>query len=265
MARLFPAILAGVGGYALLKAAQQQTGNNEAQIIYVSQGSSSGAGSSGGSIFANFASGVFDALSGEQIFGGGDSLPDIFSGSGSSAGGIDLSGITSGLFGGVAGPEGELLSLIGSVEAPQGYDQVWGGISRSDYPAKPITQMTVAQVLSWQDSIDHKYRSEAAGRYQVMEDTLRGLVRSGDVSSSALFDRSTQDRIAVILMERRGLRDYQSGRISLATFGNNLAKEWASLPVLTGSKRGASYYAGDGLNRAHVSPAQIEATLGRMA
>lgn len=165
--------------------------------------------------------------------------------------------------------ERQLLRVIGNAEAPQGYNQVYGGIRRSDYPSRPITQMTVAEVLAWQDSIDAKYMSEASGRYQIMEDTLRDyLVARGHVKMSDRFDAATQDRCAVVLMERRGLSRFKSGRIGVEEFGKRLAQEWASLPVLKRTRgkkrqveRGQSYYAGDGLNRAHVRPSQIEGIL----
>lgn len=157
---------------------------------------------------------------------------------------------------------GGLLALIGSVEAPKGYDQVYGGISRRDQPPRPLTTMTVDEVLAWQDSIDPRYQSEAAGRYQVLEDTLRGLRDSGQVSGSALFNARTQDHIGNILLERRGLSDFRAGRISQTQFGQNLSQEWASLPALTRDRSGRtatgqSYYAGDGLNRAHVTISRI--------
>lgn len=161
---------------------------------------------------------------------------------------------------------GALLGLIGGVEAPQGYDQVYGGIRASDQPPRPLTTMTVNEVLAWQDSIDARYPSEAAGRYQVLEDTLRGLVRDRKVSGSARFDRATQDQIAVLLMERRGLNDYRSGRISSERFAQKLSQEWASLPAMTVDRKGRratgqSYYAGDGLNKSHVSQSAILAAV----
>lgn len=160
--------------------------------------------------------------------------------------------------GGGGGGLSSLLNLIGGVEAPKGYDQVYGGIRSADQPPKPLTSMTVNEVLAWQDSIDARYPSEAAGRYQVMEDTLRGLVRSGQVSGNARFDKRTQDDIAVKLMKRRGLDDYQTGRISADKFAQKLSQEWASLPAITVDRKGRrasgqSYYAGDGLNRSHVA------------
>ena len=128
--------------------------------------------------------------------------------------------------------------------------------------------MTVGEVLAWQDSIDRKYRSEAAGAWQILEDTLRGLYRSAGVPLTAVFDEETQDRLALELLRRRGLDDFLAGRMSVADFGTSLSKEWASLPVLRNMQgssrsinRGQSYYAGDGLNKAHVLPRDIERVL----
>lgn len=154
-----------------------------------------------------------------------------------------------------------LLAFIRSHEAPKGYDQLWGRIARKHYPPKPITQMTVRQILTWQDSIDPLYQSEASGAYQIMEDTLRALTASGKVSPDQLFDVNTQDDLAVHLMRGRGLDAYVAGHMTAEQFANSLAKEWASLPVVTPVRRtangrswvvpaGASYYSGDGLNHA---------------
>lgn len=59
-----------------------------------------------------------------------------------------------------------------------------------------------------------------------------------------------------------------AGKISRTEFGKRLAQEWASFPVLApvqGAhrklKRGQSYYAGDGVNKALVTPGKVEAVL----
>ncbi len=132
------------------------------------------------------------------------------------------------------------------------YDVVWGKIAAKDQPQKPLSAMTIAEVLAWQDSIDALYRSEAAGRYQIMEDTLRGLYREAGKTGDDLFDEDGQDDLAVALLRRRGLDQFLDGRLSAEDFANNLAKEWASLPMVTGPKKGRSYYDGDGLNKAGV-------------
>lgn len=156
----------------------------------------------------------------------------------------------------ISGGINGLLGLIGGIEAPQGYNQVYGGSKIS--PPRPLTSMTVGEVLDWQDqSVRAGSASSAAGRYQFIRGTLRGLVRQGAVSTSDRFDETTQDRLAVQLMKGRGLEDYQSGRISAEKFGQNLSQEWASLPVVFNDKRGRpangqSYYSGDGLNKSLV-------------
>lgn len=138
-----------------------------------------------------------------------------------------------------------LLDLIGRAEGA-GYDTIVGFVRRSDYPSRPLTSLTVDEVLAWQDSIDAKYDSEASGRYQVMEDTLRGLKASGVVSGNELFSPSTQDKIAIALLKIRGLNRFLDGSITAEQFGDNLSYEWASLPVMTGPRAGSGRYSGQG-------------------
>ncbi len=154
-----------------------------------------------------------------------------------------------------------ILAVIGQAEAPRGYDQYYSGIAAQDAPPRQLTQMTVNEVLAWQNRIDPKYNSEAAGRYQVMEDTLRGLVQGGQISGNARFDGNTQDAIAIALMGQQGLASWQSGQMSDADFADRLARVWAGLPVQKSQRgakrtvsRGQSYYAAVGNNAATVSP-----------
>ena len=159
-----------------------------------------------------------------------------------------------------------LLDLIGGAEADPsaGYDSISHLVKKHRHPSRPITQMTVGEVLDWQESIDPYQNSEAVGRYQIMEDTLRGLVNQGHASLHEPFSPATQDRLAVVLAERRGLNSYRNGSMSLETFGNNLAKEWAGLPVLTGSKAGKSYYDKYNTNSATVDTSSLREALGRI-
>ena len=149
-----------------------------------------------------------------------------------------------------------LLDFIGNKES-KGYDDISGLVSESRYPSKPITQMTIQEILDWQESIDRFQQSEAVGRYQVVEDTLRGYnndrtvgpgsplyIRAG-LSASSLYSPENQDKIAIVLIEGRGLSMFLEGKITREEFGDNLAAEWASLPLITGPNRGRSRYAGD--------------------
>lgn len=160
---------------------------------------------------------------------------------------------------------GPLLDLIGNAEAPQGYAQVYAGSKIA--PPRPITQMTVGQVMAWQQkSKDAGSASTAAGRYQIILPTLESLVSDGTLSIGDTFGPATQDRAARALLDRRGLGAYRQGNLSLASFAQNLSQEWASLPAFTrdaqGRKaQGQSYYAGDGLNRALVSQTAVQSAL----
>lgn len=158
-----------------------------------------------------------------------------------------------------------LLAFIRKPESRGDYDVVWGRIKAQHKPPKNPTEMTIREVLAWQDSIDLLYQSEAAGAYQFMEDTLRDIVTKAGCTLDDRFNEKTQDKLATYLLRRRGLDQYLDGTLSLEDFCNNLAKEWASLPVVTatqGAKRwlkpGQSYYEGDGLNKSHVSVAAFK-------
>lgn len=154
-----------------------------------------------------------------------------------------------------------LLDFISKPESNGDYNIVWGGIKSKDQPPKTLTGMTIREVLAWQDRIDPFYMSEAAGRYQIMEDTLRGLYSKAGLTLDDLYSRENQDRLAIQLIKDRGLKKYQQGQISIEAFANNLAHEWASLPLVTGPNKGRSAYAGDGLNKAHVTVADFLAAI----
>ena len=145
-----------------------------------------------------------------------------------------------------------LLDFIGSIEAPRGYDDYYRGVSSP--PPRPLTQMTIREVLAWQDRIDRYSKSEAAGRFQIIEDTLRALVRKHGIDTTQLFDVAMQNRLAIILLEGRGWNPNSTAYVKMA---NNLAEEWAALPLVSGPNKGLSahHYDKRAKNRAQVSPA----------
>ncbi|MGB1214960.1 MAG: hypothetical protein ACPG4X_16450 [Pikeienuella sp.] len=158
-----------------------------------------------------------------------------------------------------------LLEFIAQPESGGDFNIVWGGIRQHHRP-KQLTTMTIGGVLSWQDSIDHLYRSEAAGKWQILEDTLRGLYRAAGMRLDDLYDEKGQTQLATALLYRRGLSEYLDGTIGTDKFAQSLSKEWASLPCITFDRQGReavgqSYYAGDGLNKAHVSIADFRAAV----
>lgn len=153
-----------------------------------------------------------------------------------------------------------LLALIRKFEGgpgDKGYGTPYGGtrIAKVD-----VSKLTLAQVLDYQTrSLKAGSVSSAMGGYQFLKKTLITTMQQMNLGPHLVWKPALQDRMAIHLMEGRGLSKYLAGKITAEAFCNHLAMEWASLPVVTaikGSKGfvlkpGQSYYAGDGLNRAH--------------
>ena len=161
-----------------------------------------------------------------------------------------------------------LLDFIGSIEAPKGYGTIYG--NNQNKLKKPLTTMTLGEIVDAGPSWTKRFGSSAAGRYQFMRATLQGLAAQfpSDIDGSTVLDEDMQDRLAYALLLRRGFADFSAGRTAMTVFGKALAQEWASFPVLAHCKgsertvrRGQSYYAGDGLNKALVPPDKVESVL----
>ncbi len=148
-----------------------------------------------------------------------------------------------------------LLQLIAKAESNDNYNAYFGNAANS---AVDFTSMTIADVQRWQaDYIRQGSASSAVGRYQIINTTLAGLVQRLGLSPDTKFDRSTQDQLAIALIERRGAESYANQELTPEQFAHNLAKEWAGLPKVIGDKPGDSYYAGDGLNKARVDTGEV--------
>jgi muramidase (phage lysozyme) len=151
-------------------------------------------------------------------------------------------------------------------DRPACYDVVYG--HNQGKLGKRLTAMTLGEVIEQQRFWTKRFGSSAAGAPQFIRTTLQGLAKELSLSGAQRFDGNLQDRLGWHLLKRRGYEDFIAGRITRTAFGNRLAMEWASFPVLAGTKgqkatvkRGQSYYAGDGLNKALVAPARVEAVL----
>lgn len=145
----------------------------------------------------------------------------------------------------------ELLSIIAEGESKGNYNAYFGHAGNTSID---FTSMTVGEVLQWQhDFVAGGQPSSAVGKYQFIRPTLEGLVHEMHIDMNEIFDARLQDKLAIHLLERRGVREYLRGGISREEFAHNLSKEWAALPRVIGANPGASYYDGDGLNKAQVS------------
>lgn len=147
------------------------------------------------------------------------------------------------------------------------YDVIYA--NRQDRLAKPLTSMTYGDIIDAQRRWSKNHGSSAAGAYQFMRATLIDLAKENpSISGTDLFTPELQDQLGYALLLRRGYELFISGKIDRTEFGKRLAQEWASFPVLAATKgntrdlkRGQSFYAGDGLNKALVSPEKVERIL----
>lgn len=135
---------------------------------------------------------------------------------------------------------------------------------------KPLTEHSLDELVAAQRKWPKNWRvaSGAAGAYQIIRATLSGLIAELKLPGSLKFTPELQDRLGYHLLKRRGYERFDATTMSLKAFGNELAKEWASFPVLTDTKganrdvkRGQSYYAGDGVNKALLDAMDVETTL----
>ncbi|WP_025030383.1 membrane protein [Nitratireductor aquibiodomus] len=152
---------------------------------------------------------------------------------------------------------------------PECYEVIYG--HRQDRLSKPLTRMTVDEVIAAQRAWSRSHGSSAAGAPQFIRKTLIGLKEELGLRGSQILDANLQDRLAYHLLIRRGYHQFVNGEIDRTEFGRRLAGEWASFPVLDATRgahrhvqRGQSYYAGDSLNKALVAPAKVEAVLDKV-
>jgi conjugal transfer mating pair stabilization protein TraG len=146
-------------------------------------------------------------------------------------------------------------------------DLVAGPESRGNYNAwyrdarqskVQLADLTVAEVRTLQGRLVRRNGGSAVGRYQIIDDTLDGLVVRMGLSGDERFTPALQDRMAMHLARDAGLEAWLAGALSDERFAANLARVWAGLP---GNHRNRSVYDGIQGNRATVGWRTVVASL----
>ncbi|MED5699597.1 hypothetical protein [Enterobacter ludwigii] len=179
-------------------------------------------------------------------------------------------------------------NLLGSVESKNdysAYNVTKTGKSVPHYNSN-LTKMTISEVIDAQ----RERNMFATGRFQIIPETLKSAVKALSLDTSKLYDAAMQDQIFeqfLIKLKRPAFINYLEGNGSAEDAIYAWAKEFASagvrkgksispkkepvldangLPVYENGKKkyklvprvaeveGESYYAGDGLNKAHLLP-----------
>jgi muramidase (phage lysozyme) len=160
-------------------------------------------------------------------------------------------------------PAYEIMALIKVTETGRAdataYDVIFG--HNEGKLSKPITAMTVDELMNNQKGFTTSFGSSASGAFQFMRATLGDLKKKLELTGAEIFNPELQDRLGFELLKRRGFQPWLSGKTTTDAFMVGLAREWASFPVPSDMKgahrrvsRGETYYAGDALNRALIAP-----------
>ena len=138
----------------------------------------------------------------------------------------------------------ELLDIIAKGESgAAGYEAmnqggnkqtgIIGSGSSEKIIGKKLTDMTVSEILRrGKLPFGDKERIFAAGRYQIIPDTLQELVNQGVVKPEDKFNEDTQDRLGRALIEQTGALKYATEG-NLVEAQNRLAKVWGAIPSAT--------------------------------
>lgn len=114
--------------------------------------------------------------------------------------------------------------------ADDGHTAIGSANSRNVFPGG-LTSMTVAQVMD----LHNKKQLHAAGRYQIIAKTMRGLMQGRygptGVNLNDRFDAATQDKLAIALVRGRAGKFF-SGTGSLDDAVVGMGNEWIGLQYL---------------------------------
>jgi hypothetical protein len=141
---------------------------------------------------------------------------------------------------------------------------------------KKLTDMTIGEIMdrAAKPSDNAQKRKAdglifAAGKYQIVPKTLKGLIDAGIASRDEKFSPEVQDRLGMELIRQTGaLKMASEGRYDDAQ--NALAKVWAGIPLATDTmnketgrmmKAGQSFWAGPGNKSSAASGKDVRSSL----
>jgi muramidase (phage lysozyme) len=109
---------------------------------------------------------------------------------------------------------------------------------------KPLTEHTISEIMEMQSKVksDRDNSIFAAGKFQIIPETMKYLVKNLDLDGTEVFSEELQDKLGQSLIElkRPKVDAYLKGESDdIDAAAKGLSKEWASLP---NPETGNSYY-----------------------
>lgn len=133
-----------------------------------------------------------------------------------------------------------LLDFIAQFEG-QDYNRMMG---QNKTPVdQDLSKMTLAELIDFQQKrVNQGFASGAAGRYQIITPTLKGLISKMKLDpNTTYFTPQLQDEMGFELLKDAGIINYLAGDMIQDTFMNKVAAVWSSLPL----SNNKSVYEGD--------------------
>lgn len=142
-------------------------------------------------------------------------------------------------------------------------NKIQGSTHSTTRDNKKLSEMTIDEIRAKMKikSPDDADRLFAVGKYQLIPTTFEMAVKATGLSGDTVFNPETQEKLGQYLLfeKRPALGAYIKGESNdMNSALLEAAKEWASLPVPSGSKKGKSYY-GKGNKAQHTLEQTIKA------
>lgn len=161
-------------------------------------------------------------------------------------------------------PFADLLASVESRGDYSAYNRTKGGLKaffKTNLPTMTVSEIQAKQSKDCREMF-------AVGKYQIIPATLNAAIKHLSLGGDELFSAEIQDRIFdeyLIRVKRPEIIAYLEGDGDVEDAIYGWAKEFASAGVRAGRKisggrkaeGGESFYAGDGLNKAHLNPDQM--------
>jgi hypothetical protein len=194
-----------------------------------------------GDLFGNVMSGIFGPIIGRLSKGLGNFLGGALNNLFGLNANKNLSSVST----------GGLADFIGGLESGNDYTKMVGGAQDASVLNKNIDQL-----------MSEKGGQFAMGRYQIQMRTAAEVLKNAGIDTSSFkFDKAGQDKIFQLLLKRRGVDDFMSGKINEDQFAKNLSMEWAALPE---NASGKGYYDGVGTNKSLTSFSSVKGQLSAL-
>ena len=118
-------------------------------------------------------------------------------------------------------PANMVLNYISKLEAPGGYNQQYGEVAFQH--ALNLTGMTLGEVLNLPVP---EGTAGDRGRYQIIQQTLKNLVKNLGIPDNIKFTPGVQDALAFTLLQSIGWDDFMSGKLTSEEFAKRITGQW---------------------------------------